>query len=118
MLDEIDDSLGRTDRPPFRQEIHGQLTYLLAQQFIDGTALLAEIAREAGPEEAAEAACACGRNALRAKLARVSFGAGPRPDSPVVIKSQKIFSICRAAKKGGTLELSPEVNIILSGGLK
>ena len=55
ILDEIDDSLGRTDRPPFRQEIHGQLTYLLAQQFIDGTALLAEIAREAGPEEAAEA---------------------------------------------------------------
>ena len=59
-----------------------------------------------------------GRPVSLSALTRLSFGAEPRPDSPAVIKSNKIFSICHAAKKGGTLELSPDVNIILSGGLE
>ena len=69
-------------------------------------------------DSAAYAALSCGRPVALSALTRLSFGAEPRPDSPVVIKSNKIFSICRAAKKGGTLELSPDVNIILSGGLE
>ena len=69
-------------------------------------------------DETALAALSCGRRVSLTALSRLSFGTEPRPDSPVVIKSGKIFSICRAAKKSGTLELSPDVNIILSGGLE
>ena len=90
-----------------------------------------ELAREVTPVPELETPCAayeadagayaalsCGRPVALSALTRLSFGAEPRPDSPAVIKSNKIFSICRAAKKGGTLELSPDVNIILSGGLE
>lgn len=46
LLDEIDSSLPRKEVPMNRQQIQAELTYLLAQQFIDGTALLQEFAKE------------------------------------------------------------------------
>ncbi len=89
------------------------------------------LAREVTPVPALETPCpaydadysafavlSCGRQASLSALTRLSFGTEPRPDSPVVIKSKKIFSICRAMKRNGTLELSPDVNIILPGGLE
>lgn len=53
ILDEIDASQNRRGQPSFRQEIQARLTFLLAQQFIDSTALLQELAGgNKGPEEA------------------------------------------------------------------
>lgn len=46
LLDEIDDRLRRRELTALRQEIQPELTYLLSQQFIDGLALLGELARE------------------------------------------------------------------------
>lgn len=46
LLDEIDDRLRRSELTALRQEIQPELTYLLSQQFIDGLALLGELARE------------------------------------------------------------------------
>lgn len=53
LLDEIDEGLQRRELTILRQEIQPELTYLLSQQFIDGTALLGELAREkdSGGEE-------------------------------------------------------------------
>lgn len=45
LLDEIDLELRRKTPPADRRRIHGELTYLLAQQFIDGSALLKEFAK-------------------------------------------------------------------------
>lgn len=44
LLDEIDASLGRASAPACRYEILASLVYLLAQQYIDGTSLLKELA--------------------------------------------------------------------------
>ena len=117
-------ALARTACGPFRIEASKG-----AEELFSMTA--EELSREATPvpeletpcaaydaDDAVFAALSCGRPAVLSALTRLSFGAEPRPDSPAVIKSNKIFSICRAAKKGGALELSPDVNIILSGGLK
>lgn len=46
ILDEADAALNRVS-PPSREGIHAQLAYLLAQQFIDGTALLPRLAKNA-----------------------------------------------------------------------
>lgn len=46
LLDEIDDSLNRKEAPFIRQRIQTELTYLLAQQFIDGTSLLEQLAKK------------------------------------------------------------------------
>ena len=46
LLDEIDEKLCREEELSKRQKIHAELTYLLAQQFIDGSALLTELAEE------------------------------------------------------------------------
>ena len=46
LLDEIDERLRRSELTALRQEIQPELTYLLSQQFIDGSALLGELARE------------------------------------------------------------------------
>lgn len=51
LLDGIDEALSRKEAPGKRQRIQTELTYLLAQQFIDSTALLQELA---GSKEAAE----------------------------------------------------------------
>ena len=117
-------ALARTACGPFRIEAAKG-----AEELFSMTA--EELAREVTPVPELETPCAayeadadafaalsCGRPVALSALTRLSFGAEPRPDSPAVIKSNKIFSICRAAKKSGTLELSPDVNIILSGGLK
>lgn len=45
LLDEIDSGLAREEIPALRQRIQAELTYLLAQQFMDGTALLKELAK-------------------------------------------------------------------------
>ncbi len=69
--------------------------------------------------EADEAACralSAGGSVVLPSLSRISFGAGISAGSPVVVKSARIFSVCRAAEKNGTFELSPDVNLILSGG--
>ena len=50
LLDEIDLEFRRKEPPTNRRQIHGELTYLLAQQFIDGTALLKEFARSETPD--------------------------------------------------------------------
>ncbi len=51
ILDEFDASLKRRRKGQNRQKVHGELAYLLAQQFIDGTGLLKELARlETGEE--------------------------------------------------------------------
>lgn len=47
ILDEIDFSRRQEPEPAVRQQIHAELVYLLAQQFIDGTALLRELAKRA-----------------------------------------------------------------------
>lgn len=46
LLDEIDSELCRAEDLVMRQRVQGELTYLLAQQFIDGSALLKELAKE------------------------------------------------------------------------
>ncbi len=46
LLDEIDEKLCREEVSSKRQRIQAELTYLLTQQFIDGSALLAELAEE------------------------------------------------------------------------
>lgn len=117
-------ALARTACGPFRIEAAKGAEELFAMT-------AEELAREVTPVPELETPCAayeadadafaalsCGRPVALSALTRLSFGAEPRPDSPAVIKSNKIFSICRAAKKGGTLELSPDVNIILFGGLE
>lgn len=51
LLDECDDDFHGGDAPVARQRIQAELTYLLTQQFIDGTALLQELAREDAADE-------------------------------------------------------------------
>ena len=53
LLDEVDASLQRKEDSFLRRKIHPQLTYLLAQQFMDSTALLKELAKKTalGEEE-------------------------------------------------------------------
>lgn len=51
LLDECDESFHGGETPMIRQRIQAELTYLLAQQFIDGTALLQELAREDAADE-------------------------------------------------------------------
>lgn len=46
LLDEIDASSGAKAAPTNRNHVQAELAYLLAQQFIDGTALLKEFAKE------------------------------------------------------------------------
>ena len=46
LLDGIDEKLCREEVSSKRQKIQAELTYLLAQQFIDGSALLTELAEE------------------------------------------------------------------------
>lgn len=46
ILDECDEHFHGGNPPVTRQRIQAELTYLLTQQFIDGTALLQELARE------------------------------------------------------------------------
>lgn len=46
LLDGIDEKLHRDEVMPKRRQIQAELTYLLAQQFIDGSALLEELAQE------------------------------------------------------------------------
>ena len=51
LLDEVDASLQRKEDSFLRRKIHPQLTYLLAQQFMDSTALLKELAKKTAPGE-------------------------------------------------------------------
>ena len=53
ILDEADAALNRVS-PPSREGIHAQLAYLLAQQFIDGTALLPRLAKKCPPDRSGE----------------------------------------------------------------
>lgn len=46
LLDRIDEKLEREEVLPKRQQIQAELTYLLAQQFIDGSAILAELVKK------------------------------------------------------------------------
>ncbi|HJA91983.1 MAG TPA: J domain-containing protein [Candidatus Eisenbergiella merdipullorum] len=46
ILDEADGILKRADAPAIRPRIQAELSYLLAQQFIDGTSLLKELAHQ------------------------------------------------------------------------
>lgn len=50
ILDEIDSGLGRSGATVSGHHIQKELTYLLAQQFIDGSALLKELAKEKGAD--------------------------------------------------------------------
>ena len=117
-------ALARTACGPFRMEAAKgaeELFAMTAEELAHEVTPVPELETPCAAYEAdaaAYAALSCGRPVALSALTRLSFGAEPRPDSPAVIKSNKIFSICRAAKKGGTLELSPDVNIILSGGLE
>ena len=51
LQDEIDGSLQRKERSSLRGKIQPQLTYLLAQQFMDSTALLKKLAKKVSPGE-------------------------------------------------------------------
>ncbi len=46
LLDGIDEKLQREETLPERQQIQAELTYLLAQQFIDGSSILAELVKK------------------------------------------------------------------------
>ena len=46
ILDEIDNLRAEKTSASVRERIHGKLTYLLAQQYMDGTALLKELTKE------------------------------------------------------------------------
>lgn len=46
LLDGIDEKLQREETLPERKQIQAELTYLLAQQFIDGSAILAELVKK------------------------------------------------------------------------
>lgn len=50
ILDEYDEHFHAGDAPVIRQRIQAELTYLLTQQFIDGTALLQELVKEDVPD--------------------------------------------------------------------
>lgn len=52
MLDEIDAELEREENSALRLRFQPQLTYLLAQQFMDGTSLLRELADRIVSEKA------------------------------------------------------------------
>ncbi len=49
LLDQTDASLGRADAPAIRHRAQAELSYLLAQQFIDAAALLEALAEEKPP---------------------------------------------------------------------
>lgn len=51
LLDEIDETLRRKEILSLRRKILPQLTYLLAQQFMDSTALLKNLAKKVSPGE-------------------------------------------------------------------
>lgn len=51
LLDEVDASLQRKEDSFLRRKIHPQLTYLLAQQFMDSTSLLKELAKKTATGE-------------------------------------------------------------------
>lgn len=51
ILDECDEKFHSVDAPVIRQRIQAALTYLLTQQFIDGTTLLQELAKEDAADE-------------------------------------------------------------------
>ena len=51
LLDECDENFHGGDAPVIRQHIQAELTYLLTQQFIDGTTLLQELAKEDAADE-------------------------------------------------------------------
>ena len=51
LLDECDEKFHGGDAPVIRQRIQAELTYLLTQQFIDGTTLLQELAKEDAADE-------------------------------------------------------------------
>lgn len=51
ILDEIDTGLEKRTNTNLRQQIQSQLTYLLAQQFMDGTSLFRELAEKAVSEK-------------------------------------------------------------------
>lgn len=53
LLDEADAALHRNS-PSGRERIQAELTYLLAQQFIDGAALLSQLAKKGPPDQSGE----------------------------------------------------------------
>lgn len=57
-----------------------------------------------------------GRGVRLSELRRLSIGAASSGIAKFVVASEKIFSICTAAVNGGSLGLSPEVNIMIQGG--
>lgn len=57
-----------------------------------------------------------GRGVRLSELRRLSIGAASSGIAKFVVASEKIFSICTAAANGGSLGLSPEVNIMIQGG--
>ena len=52
LLEEIDSALNRPEDPSFLKAIQAELSYLLAQQFIDGSGILEHLAKESASEEA------------------------------------------------------------------
>ncbi|MDO5116630.1 MAG: tRNA pseudouridine(55) synthase TruB [Synergistaceae bacterium] len=69
-------------------------------------------------DEAAFDMLSHGRRVQLHALSRRSLGEIKFSAAKIVVGSEKIFSICAAKRHLGSLELAPEVNIILSGGCK
>ncbi len=105
LLDEIDARLCRAYAPASRQHILAQLTYLLSQQFIDGTSLLGELARECTPDETAQQADS--RFFYMAAMLETAYPTialqADEPLYPVGVRDHKLYLKNRAGQELGYL---------------
>ena len=100
ILDEADAALNRVS-PPSREGIHAQLAYLLAQQFIDGTALLPRLAKKCPPDRSGEPVF-CLSAMLEPSGAPAVFSEG-EPLYPSALRRHRLYVKQKSGKEAGYL---------------
>lgn len=101
ILDEIDGELGRRDAPVIGNQIQKELAYLLAQQFIDSSALLKELAKqEASDRDGSETFYLAAMLELKNKAAWVKAG---EMLYPAGVTGHRLFLKNQAGEKLGYL---------------
>ena len=106
LLDEIDEKLCREEELSKRQKIQAELTYLLAQQFIDGSALLTELAEEKEVSPDGDKIFYFS-SMLELTGGAVSVKAG-EPLYPSAVKSHRLYLKNQAGQKLGYLSFSDD----------
>lgn len=101
LLDEIDDVLCRDEVPQNRQRIQTELTYLLAQQFIDSTALLKTLAKE--ETVGADGKPAFFINAMLESLGGTASVKAGEPLYPSGVRRHRLYLKNQAGKEAGYL---------------